>query len=505
MQGSRITNIFNSRHALIRYQKLCILSLLACLIPSIDAAVFKVSSPAEFSVSMAKALPGDSLVLKSGIWNGAILRLSGKGLENQPITILAETAGMVVLTGPARVEFLGDWITLAGIKMEKATGTQPFISFGPGTHHCRLTNSAILDSKNGTANWIHVQVGTFHRIDHCRFSGMNQPGEQIQFEVDPLIPGDHTVDNCLFMDRSPGNGNGFETIRIGYSHQQNNLGRVTFERNLFLRCNGENEIISNKSTGNRILHNTFRDNSGEMTCRHGDKAWIEGNFFLHQGRGIRLIGSDHTVINNYIADMQTDGISLYNGAANPEPTGYEAANNAVIAFNTIVNCPVGIAIGDGGENVVPKNITIANNALLIPSGNAIHYVTATPGVRYQGNQYQGLGSGASDAGVGLIQKDIRLVKGPDGIYRPSFESPLKDAALGAWTEVIRDLNELYRQDAKDVGAFELGNLPLGRPLTETEVGPYWMGNTTTKAQSIKPRMNPKSRSFIGFNLLGRFY
>ena len=411
-----------------------VLPLLVGLLPVLAASADKtVANFGELNTAASQVLAGETIILKNGAWNNAAIRLSGKGTKEKPILVKAETAGQVILTGNSTVDFTGEWITLEGVKLEGVKASRTLIVFADGAKGCRLSNSAIINSNTGDNNWIHVRLGTFHRIDHCRFSGMNQPGMGIQFETSPTVPGDHLVDNCLFMDRARGSGNGFETVRIGYSHQQNNLARVTFDRNLFLRCNGENEIVSNKSTGNFILNNTFMDNTGEMTCRHGDKARIEGNFFLRQDRGIRLIGSDHVVVNNYIADMKSDGIILYKGESNPAPTGYEAATNPLLAFNTIVKRPAGIVIGSG-KAVAPKNVKIANNVFLLPSGNAIRYDQKPSSIAYEGNIWKGQGAGVSDAGAGMVQKDPQLEKGADGVYRPASGSPLKDAAAGLWAD-----------------------------------------------------------------------
>lgn len=459
------------------------------------AADKTVASPNELNAAVAGASAGEVITLKNGAYGSAAIRLAGKGTQVSPITVKAETPGQVVLTGASTLDFVGEWITLDGFKLEGVKATRTLVVFQDGAKGCRLTNSAILNSNSGENHWIHLKTGTLHRIDHCRFAGMNQPGMGIQFEVSATVPGDHRVDNCAFVDRAAGSGNGFETVRIGYSHQQDNLARVTFERNLFLRQNGENEIISNKSTGNVILRNTFSDNAGEFTCRHGDKARIEGNFFLRQDRGIRLIGSDHVVVNNYIADMKTDGLVLYGGESNPEPTGYEAATNPIIAFNTIVNCPAGVVVGNGNP-VAPKNVRIANNAFLLPNGNAVRIDKAPSGIAYEGNLWQGRGAGVNIAG--LNQADLKLVKGVDGVWRPDAGSAVKDAGAGNWADVLFDFDGASRAGAKDVGAFEVGaDVEKRKPLTEKDVGPWWLGNTSTPdvGGPIAIRFMPRGRTW----------
>lgn len=438
-----------------------------------------VADVAELNAVITQAQPGETLILRNGPWNGAV-NLAGKGAPGRPIVVRAEAPGGVAFGGASTLDFAGEWLTLEGVKLEGVKATRSLVVFQDGSRNCRLSNSAILNSNSGDNNWIHVRLSTGHRIDHCRFSGMDQPGMGIQFETSPTAPGDHRVDNCLFMDRARGSGNGFETVRIGYSHQQKNLARVTFDRNLFLRCNGENEIVSNKSTGNRILRNTFIDNSGELTCRHGNQARIEGNFFLRQDRGVRIIGEDHVVVNNYFADLRTDAILLYKGINTSDPQSYQPVIRPVIAFNTVVDCPAGLVIGGGGGNIAPKDVVVANNVFLLPAGPAVRYDTPPDGIRYEGNLWSGRSAGVTDAGPGLTQKDPRLVKGADGVWRPAADSPLNDGAVGSWPDVTLDLDGSPRPEGgKDVGAFEIGGSARPRkPLTQQDVGPYWMGNLT---------------------------
>jgi poly(beta-D-mannuronate) lyase len=80
------------------------------------------------------------------------------------------------------------------------------------------------------------------------------------------------------------------------------------ERNLFEECNGETEIISSKSCGNTYRYNTFRKCQGTLTLRHGNRCLVEGNFFFGEGvsstGGIRVIGEDHRMQNNYLTGLK---------------------------------------------------------------------------------------------------------------------------------------------------------------------------------------------------------
>src|SRR5204863_8516274 len=96
-----------------------------------------------------------------------------------------------------------------------------------------------------------------------------------------------------------GSGNGFETIRVGTSGIQTRSAQALIESNLFERCDGELETISNKTSNNIIRNNTIRDSDGTITLRHAQGSTVEGNFVLAQNQsssgGIRVIGPNHVV------------------------------------------------------------------------------------------------------------------------------------------------------------------------------------------------------------------
>ncbi len=82
-------------------------------------------------------------------------------------------------------------------------------------------------------------------------------------------------------------------VRLGLSGLSMSMGLAIVEHNLFERCRGENELISNKSGGNTYRYNTFLDGAGtKPTLRHGNECAVYGNVFrataglrLNTGRG----------------------------------------------------------------------------------------------------------------------------------------------------------------------------------------------------------------------------
>jgi poly(beta-D-mannuronate) lyase len=112
------------------------------------------------------------------------------------------------------------------------------------------------------------------------------------------------------------------------------------EHNLFVRCTGENELISIKSGSNTIRYNTFLDSPGaQLTLRHGNENLVYGNY-LRGTDGIRIFGDRHQVFSNYL-EGNTGGINIGNGGAEVADgaplTSHDRPDRNVIAFNTLVN------------------------------------------------------------------------------------------------------------------------------------------------------------------------
>ena len=117
----------------------------------------------------------------------------------------------------------------------------------------------------------------------------------------------HSIDNNYFGPRQILGSNGGETLRIGTSHHSLTNSFTMVKNNYFDRCDGELEIISNKSGNNRFIGNVFFQSKGTLTMRHGNDTLVEDNIFLGNGvdhtGGIRVINKRQTVRNNYIENI----------------------------------------------------------------------------------------------------------------------------------------------------------------------------------------------------------
>ncbi|MBI1290631.1 hypothetical protein GC173_05245 [bacterium] len=479
-----------------------------------------VSSVSQFNTAVAASCPGDTVVLSAAAdWTNVTLYFDGLkttsksgGTADYPITLKAERSGEVVLRGNSYLRISGSYMVVDGLKFAEGASTgNGVIEFRRDSdnlaYNCRLSNTAIVNYSPTDPllqyAWVSV-YGENNRVNNCYFAEQNHVGVTlIVWPTEGGPPNNTRIDNNYFAGRPElvDDANGYETIRIGTSTVSQQQSNAIVERNLFERCDGEIEVVSNKSVGNIYRYNTFRECKGQLTLRHGAACRVEGNFFLQNNysgsSAIRIIGPDHVVINNYIERTQGTsgraGIGIVNGVVNSPLSGYLQAERCVVAFNTLVNCREGIAIGVDASNATlpPKDCIIANNVVLSSSGqNSFRVYTTPENLTWQGNIAFGGSTGISPVPTGVTVTNPRLAVSGDGLYRPEPNSPLLDGATGSWSTVTVDMDGEMRTDGVlDIGADETttSGAVQRRPLTAEDVGPDWM-RTTVK---------PSGWAFIG--------
>src|SRR4030095_13841789 len=116
--------------------------------------------------------------------------------------------------------------------------------------------------------------------------------------------------------------------------------------------------------------NTFLKCAGMFTLRHGNRCLVEGNYFYGEHKrgsgGIRVIGADHTIINNYIDGVEQGAFWITSGIVDSPLVGYFQARNCVIAFNTVVDTQgpgllLDAGIASSRRTLLPERIRIINN------------------------------------------------------------------------------------------------------------------------------------------------
>lgn len=362
-----------------------------------------VKSADELEQAVKVAKPGAAIALANGQYKNFQASLVGLGNEGKPILIHAQSPGKVVLTGESSVEINGTWLVFSGFVF--TDGNPPTAKNAndvsaiklKGTHN-RVTETAIIDyslnykgspntdpSKTGYHKWIGIW-GQYNRVDHNLFRGKKGGGVLLTVWRDTSEPNFHQIDHNAFIDVAYGNeANGWETIRVGDSTQSQSSSNTVVEHNYFERCDGEIEIISNKSGGNIYRRNTFINSRGTLTLRHGSGAIVNNNVFLIDnksfGGGIRVSDKNHVIRNNYVEGARGPsthwgGIVLLAHSVKAPLNDYWPVESVLIENNTIINSTNSVVIGAGRaaqspisatfrDNVVCNRLSDANESILI--------------------------------------------------------------------------------------------------------------------------------------------
>ena len=459
-----------------------------------SAGTTRVRDAAALKTALERARPGDSIALADGPWTDTEIDFHAEGSPDAPITLRAETPGRVVLGGGSKLRIGGRHLIVSGLRFEGPTTLRSgsVVEFRRDSkrlaEHCRLTDCAFVNvnpaDKKTDTKWVSL-YGQDNRVDRCFFEGKTNVGTTLVVWVADR-PNGHRIDYNHFGPRPRLGGNGGESIRIGTSDVSMNVSRTTVEANLFEGCDGEGEIVSNKSCENVYRGNTFVECAGALTLRHGNRCIVEGNIFLGRGKretgGVRVIGEGHRVVNNAFVDLIGSGaksaLTVMNGVPDSPLNEYFRVKDATIAFNTFAGCrhPIVLGLGDKKATLPPVRCTIANNLIEGRSGPLVEVLAQPVDLRWRGNLFHGAEVGLSPVPDGIADRDPRLVIADDGLPRPGPDSPAIGAAVGDDPEVRIDIDGQPRDGAggKDVGCDQRSTAPIARrPLRPEDVGPSW--------------------------------
>lgn len=476
----------------------------------------------ELNAAFSTAKPGDHIVMANGTWENAAINFNASASASSPITLKAQSSGKVVLTGDSKITFSKPHLIVDGLSFQSGSPSSGnVIEFKSDS--CRLTNSAVIDFNpkdfEDDYYWVFFE-GNYNRVDHSYFSGKNNKQPLIGNNQDNARH--NKVDYCYFKDIPYRSENGREIFRIwGYGRSEE-LGDdgafFTIEYNLFDHAHGEGtEIISFKSNRNIARYNTIRATKGGIVGRSGNYNTVEGNFILGENlegtSGIRVAGQGHRVVNNYIADIDRDGLILISGeyiekdlTGNYKPIKREGTplgrvpmyghvRNGLFAHNTFINTG-GIDIHIGASYkanweksqrvLIPENNTIANNLIYKPKGGTA--ITRPEQdkkapldiLSFQPNEFKGNIVSGGKIDLQATSTGIKIVDDPglsfqDSLYRLTKESAAIDQAASLKVSVKTDFEGQSRIEKADVGADEHSSGEITRrPLTPKDVGPSWM-------------------------------
>jgi poly(beta-D-mannuronate) lyase len=467
-------------------------SLLICLL---GLFCFENSNAKEYQIASADELnalslvAGDVVIMTNGTWTDQNLTFKGTGTQDQPITLRAETPGNVVLTGESRLSLSGEYLIVEGLAfIDGALEGDDVIQFRTSdsslANHCRLTNTAIQNYNPWDPaeeyKWVSL-YGEYNQVDNCSFVGKNHQGALLVVWIGDSA-NHHIINNNYFADIPELGQNGGETIRIGTSTNSMKDSYTLVENNLFENCDGEIEIISNKSCENIYRYNTFLNCEGTLALRHGNRCSIYGNFFFGDVNkncgGVRIIGEDHKVYNNYFQDIIggefRSAISINNGVPDSPLSRYFQVKNAEVVNNTIVNCKYPLSFGAGKSDELslpPLNTTIANNVIADYNGitsQAISYIDTPLEVQYVQNIVYSASLGDTPDEVNNDDPKLTLSA---NFYRPENNSPVISFGDTSFIYVDSDIDGQSRADSNDAGCDQVSEEEfLHAPFTINDIG-----------------------------------
>ena len=398
--------------------------------------------------------------------------------------------------GRTNISLGGSYIIFEGVVFQNASGLitnngriESIIEFRDTSNNdcvnCTVKNIKV-DAYNGTSaqeeavfKWI-IIYGDHNEVSYSSFVGKNGVGSIINDNHNNSTPDYSKIHHNYFADRIPVNNdvnglNDQDAIRIGVSTTSLSNSLTEVYDNFFNNWSGEVEIISNKSGSNKYYNNTFRDYQGTLTLRHGNNTEVFGNYFFGNNNafsgGVRVIGEDHKVYNNYFEGLRyrkpsgsgsntTGAINISNGKPDSALNEYYQVKNVQIINNTLVDCDLGIRVGttvNSSLTLSPENIIIANNIMLNSSISAFQKVTTPTGTSiYEGNITQN-GSWDLTNGVNSNQTVASglLTSGSD-FYRLVTGSSAINAGIGTYSFLTNDILYGNREVDFDAGAEEFG-------------------------------------------------
>ena len=338
----------------------------ALLLTLTMAGANQVGSLADLQARIDAAKPGDTITVKDGVYTATgPITVKAKGALGKPIRITAATVGGVTIAGSDGFDVVSPaaHIVIEGFVFTHASGKT---QIRPGATHVRFTRN-VFECK-GDGPYLTV-AGHDAEIDRNELRNKRTLGNMIDVRGEGSQVAQRVrIHRNYFHDfTSPGPGtNGAETIRFGLSGLSMSKGFGVIEHNLFVRCVGENEMLSIKSGANVIQDNTLLESPGaQLTLRHGNENIVRRNY-LRGTDGIRIFGDRNRVTDNYLEE-NTGAIQIGNGGAEVADgaplTSHDRPDDTYITSNVLVNNRRNIFMTARDKGLGATRATIAHNVI----------------------------------------------------------------------------------------------------------------------------------------------
>lgn len=503
-------------------QRLFLSLFLVVIVHCYSFSQIVVSDPGDLQDLVNASSGGETFVVSAGTYNDIEGSFTAVASESSPIIIKAETVGGVTLTGDSHFSFKkAAHITLEGFVFD-CQGESTLIKM-EGANNIRISRNVFELATTEPIKWVYIggvwDDHTFlyeshhNRVDHNVFQNKTTPGHYIT--IDGTSNADKTdsrqsqydrIDHNYFKNNAPRAVNEQESIRVGWSQMSKSSGFTTVEYNRFEDCDGDPEIVSIKSCDNIVRHNTFYRCHGTLSFRHGNRSRAEGNYFFGGGKanasfgtstihtgGIRIYGTDHVIVNNYLEGLYgtiwdapialTQGDAIEGNSTNY--TKHFRAERVTIAFNTLVNNRYGIEIGydkpgSNPYNTKLKDITIANNLVMGSENSLVSYINGNDqeseitwmnNIMFPTGDASLTSDGSTFESTEVDVQDPKLTFDGD-LWRTTSTSPLVADAVSS-LGVDEDMDGQERPAMSNAGADHHSSAGVRfHPMEIDDVGPY---------------------------------
>lgn len=472
--------------------------------------IIKVKNEAELKTAISSAKPGDEIILSNGTWKNIQIKFDSKGTKDNPITLRAETSGKVSIEGVSDLKIGGSYLVIRGLYFRNGyTPSKSVIDFHIDSNkianNCTVTDCVIEDftqlNRVRSDHWIEFW-GRHNELSNSYLSGKSNQGPTIMviLEGNEQINNYHKIINNHFGPRPRKGGPHGETIQIGDSGTSMAPSYTIVEHNLFERCDGEVEIISNKSNNNIYRDNIFYKSEGSLVLRHGNYCTIDSNIFIGDENsdfmgGIRLINTGHWITNNYFYKIKGNefrsALAVMNGVPKSPQNRYNQVTDAVVAYNTFVDCgtPWQLSVGANMDKSAvlpaqeirsarPTRTIIANN-LIYNSGDVKAPIKAydkIDGILFKKNIINTNYESKSETKE-LQRNDFTLNKQSDWLYVPTANQT--DVYNGFdFENITKDVFGNDRNPKNGIGAMVLPVDKNKGQINKKDFGTTWFSNDT---------------------------
>ena len=463
----------------------------------------------ELRQALSEVGPGSEIVIANGIYKDVQMKLYGLGTENKPITLRAETPGKVFFEGQSNLHLGGEYLVVNGLYFRNGYSPEKgIIRFKIGNdsiaNNSRVT-SCVIDGFTRPNRWENDRwvefYGKHNQLDHSYIAGKSNDGVtlMVYHTGNENTNNHHQIVNNYFGPRPRKGGPRAETLRTGGSETSMTPGYVNVSNNFFEACNGEVEIISDKTNFNSFTNNIFYKCEGSLVLRHADYATVDGNIFIGGDDsnfygGIRLVNTGHWITNNYFYKIRGEEfrspLAVMNGIPKSSLNRYKQVTDAVVAYNTWVDClspwQIGVGQNKASADVLPSSeirsappvrTTIANNFIYNTKADKSPVVNHDDinGILFKNNILDNYGS-AFNQFESLHNEEVKVKQLNEWLFVPEEgqDDILAEVFDGYdFKRIEKDLFGSSRGDKNRVGAIADLSTANSYEIDRTKYGPEW--------------------------------